>query len=36
MQDMNSSYPATFGFDAPEKVANWRPSSTGCLPSRIS
>lgn len=25
MQDMNSSYPATFSFDAPEKVANWRP-----------
>ena len=24
MQDMNSSYPATFSFDAPEKVANWR------------
>jgi hypothetical protein len=25
MHDVNSSYPATFGFDAPEKVANWRP-----------
>jgi Domain of unknown function (DUF4389) len=25
MEDMNSSYPATFSFDAPEKVANWRP-----------
>ncbi len=25
MQEMNSSYPATFSFDAPEKVANWRP-----------
>jgi Domain of unknown function (DUF4389) len=24
MQDMNSSYPATFSFDAPERVANWR------------
>ncbi len=25
MQDMSSGYPATFNFDAPEKVANWRP-----------
>jgi Domain of unknown function (DUF4389) len=25
MQEMNSSYPATFSFDAPEKIANWRP-----------
>jgi hypothetical protein len=25
MQEMNPSYPATFSFDAPEKVANWRP-----------
>jgi hypothetical protein len=25
MQEMNPSYPATFSFDAPDKVANWRP-----------
>ena len=25
MQDINPSYPATFSFDAPKKVANWRP-----------
>ena len=25
MQEMNSSYPAEFSFNAPEKVANWRP-----------
>jgi hypothetical protein len=25
MQEINPSYPATFSFDAPEKVANWRP-----------
>jgi len=25
MQELNPSYPATFSFDAPEKVANWRP-----------
>ena len=25
MQEMNPSYPAIFTFDAPEKVANWRP-----------
>jgi len=25
MQAMDASYPATFTFDAPEKVANWRP-----------
>jgi hypothetical protein len=25
MQAMNSPYPATFTFDPPEKVANWRP-----------
>jgi Domain of unknown function (DUF4389) len=25
MQAMNDSYPATFSFDPPEKVANWRP-----------
>jgi hypothetical protein len=25
MQNLNSSYPATFSFDPPEKVANWRP-----------
>jgi Domain of unknown function (DUF4389) len=25
MPEMNPSYPATFSFDAPEKVANWRP-----------
>ena len=31
MQDMNSSYPATFSFDAPEKVANWRPVANWLL-----
>jgi Domain of unknown function (DUF4389) len=25
MQSMNAPYPATFAFDPPEKVANWRP-----------
>ena len=25
MQAMNAPYPATLTFDAPEKVANWRP-----------
>jgi hypothetical protein len=25
MQELNSSYPAEFSFNAPEKVANWRP-----------
>ena len=25
MEPARSSYPATFGFDPPEKVANWRP-----------
>src|ERR1700758_5240320 len=25
MQAMSSSFPATFSFEAPEKVANWRP-----------
>src|SRR3954452_19254272 len=25
MQPMNAQYPATFTFDPPEKVANWRP-----------
>jgi hypothetical protein len=31
MQEMNSSYPATFSFDAPEKVANWRPIANWLL-----
>ena len=25
MPEVNASYPAAFGFDAPDKVANWRP-----------
>ena len=25
MQEMSAPYPATFTFDPPEKVANWRP-----------
>ena len=25
MQEINTSYPATFSFDPPDKVANWRP-----------
>ena len=31
MQEMNSSYPAEFSFDAPQKVANWRPIANWLL-----
>ena len=31
MQPVNSSYPATLEFDAPEKVANRRAAANWCL-----
>jgi Domain of unknown function (DUF4389) len=31
MHDMNLSYPATFSFDAPEKVSRWRPIANWLL-----